>query len=147
MSENKNQKKQTFFQLLKFGLVGVSNTVVDFVVLYVLSLSFGVYSGPLIAVFNVVAFSTATINSYFWNRRWTFRSTGEHVGQEFSKFLAVSVVGAGINSLIVYLVTTWIDPVLGLSPEIWVGVAKLAATAVALGWNFVGYKLWAFREN
>lgn len=147
MKENKNTKKETFLQLIKFGLVGVSNTVVDFAVLYLLSFLFNVFAGPLIVVFNVISFSAATVNSYFWNKKWTFEKKGTEVSKEFTKFLVVSVIGAGINTGVVYLITTLIGPQLGASPEIWVGVAKLAATAVALGWNFVGYKLWAFRES
>jgi putative flippase GtrA len=142
------QKLGTILQIIKFGLVGVSNTLVDFAVLNLLTWTTKIYSGNWIILFNIASFTAAVINSYIWNKYWTFKKKQRSdTAQEFSKFLFVSIIGAVINSGIVYTVTTYIDPLFDLSSGLWVNVAKILATGVALVWNFVGYKFWAFKEN
>lgn len=142
------EKLGTILQVIKFGLVGVSNTLVDFAVLNLLTWATKIYSGNWIILFNIASFTAAVINSYIWNKYWTFkkREKGD-AAQEFSKFLFVSIIGAVINSGIVFSITTYIDPLFNLSSGLWVNVAKILATGVALVWNFVGYKFWAFKAN
>ena len=134
------------WQLIKFGIVGVLNTAVDFAVLNLLVWLTGTTEGVGLAVINVVAFAVAVTNSYLWNKFWTFRrKDSDEVGQEISKFLVVSVIGALLNTGVVFGITTLMDPLFGLSDTLWVNVAKVLATIVVLAWNFVGYKFWAFR--
>lgn len=142
------QKFQTILQIVKFGLVGISNTLVDFAVLNLLIWTTKIYSGNWLILLNIVSFSAAVVNSYFWNKYWTFQSKDkEKPASEFSKFLFVSIIGAIINSGIVYGVSTYIEPLFNLSSGIWVNFAKILATGVALVWNFIGYKFWAFKEK
>lgn len=61
-------------------------------------------------------------------------------------FFAVSVVGVLINSGIITLLTSYVDPVFGLNEKLWLNLAKAAATAVSLVWNFAGYKVFVFRR-
>ena len=143
------QKLNTIIQILKFGIVGMSNTIVDFAILNLLIWTFKIYSGSWIILFNIISFTLAVINSYVWNKYWTFKAKEKKdAAQEFSKFLFVSVIGAVINSGIVYGVSTFIDPLFDLSSGLWANIAKILATGFALVWNFVGYKFWAFKgEN
>jgi len=135
-------------QVVKFGLIGILNTVIDFAVLNLLMWIFQIYSGRWIILFNVVAFTLAVTNSYFWNKLWTFKvKDRREVSEEFTKFIVISVIGALINSSIVYSVTKFVNPIGNFTPEIWANVAKLLATGIAMAWNFVGYKFWAFRKG
>ncbi|MBI5147641.1 MAG: GtrA family protein [Parcubacteria group bacterium] len=133
-------------QLMKFGVVGVANTLVDFGVLNLLTYLTGIYSGAGVFFFNLVSFSAAVTNSYFWNRYWTFKAGGEAAGVQFLEFIVVSVIGALINSGILFALTTFMVPPAGLSSPIWLNVAKLSATAVSMAWNFVGYKFIVFKK-
>lgn len=152
MKQPENKTKQTFIPLVlqfgKFGIVGVLNTGVDFLVLNILLSVFSVYSGLLVIVFNTISFSAAVINSYFLNKYWTFQNTEkEAVGSQFGKFLFVSLIGLIINTTIVFGLTTFVSPPFSLSVELWANGAKILATLVAFVWNFIGYKLWAFSDN
>ncbi len=134
-------------QLVKFGFVGFLNTAVDFGVLNVLTRLFGIYAGGGVFFLNLVSFSAAVTNSYFWNKYWTFKAGKE--GQsavQFAEFLIVSIIGALINSGILFILTTYISSPAGLSPTLWLNVAKLSATAVSMAWNFVGYKFIVFKK-
>lgn len=142
------QKLKTIIQILKFGIVGISNTVVDFAILNLLFWVFKIYSGSWIILFNIISFSMAVLNSYIWNKYWTFKAKEKkEAKQQFSKFLFISVIGAVINSGIVYGVSTFIDPLFDLSSGLWANIAKILATGFALVWNFIGYKFWAFKDK
>lgn len=136
-----------FQQFAKYGLIGVLNTLLDFAVLNLLSYTFHVYSGVSLILINVFSFLAANINSYFWNKYWTFQSQNKKVAGELLKFFTVSIIGFLLNSAILWFFTTVMEPALGLSPQIWENVAKLIATGVYIVWNFIGYKLIVFKEK
>ncbi len=134
-------------QFAKFIIVGGINTAIDFLVLNTEMWLTGIHDGFSMIILNSISFSIATINSYFMNKRWTFedkKKQSESV--KFSQFLIVSVIGMIINSGVVYILTTEIQPIAGINPQLWANGAKLVATGVSLVWNFVGYKLWVFKK-
>ncbi len=139
------RKIQIFNQFVRYGLIGVLNTLLDFAVLNLLSYTFHVYSGMSLILINVFSFLAANINSYFWNKYWTFQSGSKKVAGEFLRFFTVSIIGFLLNSAILWFFTTVMEPAFSLSPQVWENVAKLIATVVYMVWNFIGYKLIVFK--
>jgi len=134
-------------QFSKFILVGGVNTGIDFAVFNALMYFTGIVSGSGLAILNLLSFSVAVVNSYFMNKYWTFQDvTRDREETKFAQFIAVSLVGAGINSGIVAAFTAVFPPILGLSPQLWANVGKLFATGASLVWNFIGYKLFVFKR-
>jgi putative flippase GtrA len=131
------------WQFSKFALVGLLNTAIDFGVLNLLISTTGITSGPSLIPLNAFAFSAAVTNSYFWNRKWVF--AGRRDGN-FVLFFIITVIGVGINSSIVFLIATYMNPLFGPDRTLWVNFAKVLATGVSLFWNFLGYKLFVFRR-
>jgi len=137
------------FEIAKFGVVGILNTLIDFGVLNLLSYLTKVFGGLALIPLNVISFSVAVVNSYLWNKHWTFKTGGlSQKGKEFAGFVAVSVIGAFLNTATVYLLTTLVffDGLI-FSSELRLNLAKLAATLVSLTWNFVGYKFFVFKSS
>lgn len=132
-------------QIAKFGVVGVANTVIDFGVLNFLSAYFQIYKGLEISPLNAASFTVAVINSYFWNKHWTFKTKEGKAGKQFVEFIIVSVIAIFINTGLVYLITL-VPPVAGISEALWLNIAKLIATFLSLVWNFVGYKFVVFKD-
>ncbi len=138
-------------QFSKFIIVGGVNTAIDIVVLRVLVEITDIVGGLGIVVLNAISFSVAVVNSYYMNKRWTFKESAAEInakdtGVQFTQFFVVSVIGLSLNSIVVYVITTFTSPLFGLSPENWVVAAKLVATGVSLVWNFAGYKLFVFKK-
>ncbi len=134
-------------QFSKFILVGGINTGIDFAVFNALIYVTGITGGYQLAIINLFSFSVAVVNSYFMNKYWTFQDiTKNREETKFAQFIAVSLVGAGINSGIVAVFTSVFPAVFGLSPQLWANVGKLLATGASLVWNFIGYKLFVFRR-
>jgi len=134
-------------QFSRFIAVGLVNTAIDFAVLNLLSWTTGIYSGSGIILLNSVAFTAAVVNSYFMNKYWTFGVRDGVKTSEVSKFLGVSLVGLGINTSLVYGITTLIVlPLPQVGPALWENFAKAVATGASLIWNFIGYKLFVFKK-
>lgn len=136
------------YQVAKFLLVGALNTFVDFGVLNILMLSFGVASGWPYAVFKGFSFSCSVVNSYFWNKFWTFeqKKTGILEKGEFLKFAIVAGTGFVLNVSIASFVVNVIGPQFGLSAEAWGNVGAFVAVLCVFMWNFLGYKLLVFKK-
>src|SRR3989338_909332 len=71
---------QILWQIGKFGVVGGLNTFVDFGVLNLLiimssttAIATSIWLGWF-AIFKGISFIAAVINSYFWNKYWTFEA-------------------------------------------------------------------------
>lgn len=134
-------------QFIRFAIIGLINTGVDFLVLNLLIWATGIKEGNGLIPLNIISFTVAVINSYILNKRWAFKdqTTGD-TAKKFTNFLIISVIGALINTAIVRFGATNIEPLFGLSQILWVNVVKAVATGVSLVWNFVGYKLLVFKK-
>lgn len=130
------------WQFAKFAFVGVLNTAIDFGILNLLIAATGTTSGIGIIFINTTSFGIALLNSFFWNKVWVF---SESKKGGFLIFLAVTLIGLGLNTGIVYVMTTFV-PNLIESRTLWVNFAKVLATIVSLVWNFTGYKLIVFKK-
>jgi len=79
-------------QLLRFIAIGVINTALDFIVLNVVSKTFNISSGLQLGQINVIGFSLAVVQSYFWNRYWAFSS--QQTVALWKNFVRLVLVGA-----------------------------------------------------
>jgi putative flippase GtrA len=122
-------------QAAKFALVGLLNTAVDAAVYYLLTRYVGFFASRQ-AWAKAVSYCAGVVNSFLWNRAWTFRSSANW--RAFIPFFAVSLVGAAINAGVMHL---------GLNalrlPE---AISFLLATGITLIWNFSVSKLLIFRK-
>ena len=135
-----------FDQIGRFAVVGILNTVLDFAVLNLLINLSGTSAGPLANTFKGISFVVAVVNSYYWNKHWTFEFK-QHIEREFMQFLVVSLVGFGLNVGAFHVVVNMLGPVGGINPQAWANVGALAGTLTGLAWNFVGYKFLVFRKE
>ena len=138
-----SKKIPLLWQFAKFAQVGVLNTAIDFGILNLLIFVTGITSGLSIIPLNAVSFSTAIINSFFWNEKWVFKTKKE---ANFITFLVVTLIGLAINSGIVYAITTFVPPTFVDSQKLWVNLAKVLATGISLIWNFTGYRFVVFKK-
>lgn len=143
--------KNTFRQFIKFGLVGVMNTLVDLIILNIETSITDIRDGSGYAVQKGVSFLAAVIFSYFVNKYWTFQDTSkEKEAKKFSQFVFVSIIGMIINVTTATLVVTYlkapVNEIIPFSDSLWVNIGALSGTAIGLFWNFVGYKLWVFKK-
>ena len=140
------EKKLTIFQLFKFMLVGSLNTFIDFSVLNLLMLIFNIASGWFYTLFKAVSFTLAVVNSYFFNKFWTFQKFGKPKAGEFVKFYLITIIGLLINVSVASFIVNIIGPQFGLSKIIWANIGAFIAVLVAFLWNFFGSKIIVFKK-
>ncbi len=90
MSEN--EAKRTFIQLLKYGIIGVSNTLITLIVFYIIN----TWMGLGYAIANTIGYVLGLINSFVWNRTWVFRSGG-NLWREAGLFLLGFLICYGLQ--------------------------------------------------
>jgi putative flippase GtrA len=88
----------TVRQFVKYGLVGASNTIVNFVVY-----SIGVTIGIDYLVALVLGYAVGSLNSYILNRHWTFRARHIAHATAGSRFALVTVCAIAVNLGLLYV--------------------------------------------
>jgi len=94
--------------------------------------------------FKFFSSSLAILNSFVWNRQWTFGIRGRtERGEQLAKFIAVSVTGLVLNILISSAMNRMVS---GSNERSWL-VATIVATGIVAVWNFCGQRFYAFRRQ
>lgn len=159
----KQTKKELFWEIFRFLLVGGTATVVDYLV-------FWVFDGllfPLISsakAWQVIALVLATafgfcaglLVNWALSVKFVFRAVRDKEEASSKKsfwvFTVIGVIGLGITEVGVLLLV-WLLPefplfgvtqVLGTSWAKW--LAKVIMTCIVLVWNYVGRKLLVFKS-
>ncbi|PIX30184.1 hypothetical protein COZ63_01030 [Candidatus Berkelbacteria bacterium CG_4_8_14_3_um_filter_42_13] len=146
-------RTKTIWQFLKFAVVGVANTLVDWAVFYLL-IFFVIPDGRFLA--KALSFIVAAINSFILNSIWTFRQEFYsgiadrnlkfyRISTYFIRFFIVSLVGFIIN----YFTFRWVifnisGGTLGENSNI---IGLVCASGAALIWNFIINKIWTYRKG
>ncbi len=119
----------------KFGVVGIANTALDFLVYYILNHFFGFY----FILAHVCSFFVAATNSFFLNALWTFKNLKrDQIFKQISRFLVIAIVGLGISTLTITFAEQIVENIY---------IAKVFATGATFAWNYVGSFLFVFRGN
>lgn len=129
-----NKQWQEMIKAMKFAIVGVANTLLDFGIFTLLAelLSVDVYLSQL------VSFLAGTANSYVFNRSWTFKSSQKFWSPVLIRFLLLNLVMLLFSSSLLWLFYQQ----LGLHKL----VAKACSVVLSLVINFVINRLWVFRS-
>ena len=129
---------KTFFikikQLMKFGVVGLSNTAVTLGVYYLL-----IYLGVNYMISNIIGYFAGSINGYIWSKGWVFKEAKATVKSSVLKYYIVYGSSLILSTAVMYL---WVN-VLGISDKI----APILTLCITVPYNFIFQKIWAFREK
>ena len=117
-------------QIVKFGFVGGTAFVIDAGVLMILSK----YVGIKYMIANVISFTISVIYNYVMSMKFVFEvNTETSKEKNFVQFIILSIIGLGINEVIMKLcVGLWTLPLL---------ISKMLATAIVMVYNFISRKL------
>lgn len=121
-------------KFLKFGVVGLSGTVIDFFFTWLCKekLRWNKF------ISNSIGFILAATSNYLLNRIWTFESENPEVGREFLSFFLVSLIGLLLNNIFLYLFHE--------KAKLNFYLAKAFAIALVTVWNFLANYLFTFQQ-
>ncbi len=120
---------------MRFGLVGLVNSGIDFGLFVVLHNSVGL--DPVIA--HAIGFSCAAANSFVVNKLWTFedRDWSRGAASGALKFFAVAIGGLLIGAALIWLLT----------PPLPAIISKALAIALTFLWNYQLSRRFVFNRG
>lgn len=90
--------KTALVQMVKYGIVGVMNTIVTLSVIFICKSMLGFH--PMFS--NTVGYIAGFINSFLWNKTWVFKSKNKY-GKELLKFATGFAVCYVFQFFVVYV--------------------------------------------
>jgi putative flippase GtrA len=139
-------------RFLRFAVVGVSGTVVDFSIFFLLSRIFGFPKNESYSI----SFILAVVNNFIWNRNWTYPESKEkNFAEQLYKFFIVSAVGYFIRKIAFpFLNKPFIDfsklffsQQFIIKPEA-IGdfLALGSVIIIVLFWNYFINRIWTYKD-
>lgn len=118
-------------EFILFALVGVSNTVINFIVYTIL-----VFFNMHYLIANIIGYGVGMINSYLLNKYFVFQKK-EGDSLVFIKFVLVNIITVTVHSILLYFFVS----IFG-----WHKIYSQAfVTIITLVLNYLGNKLWTFK--
>lgn len=119
---------------LRFSMVGMLNTAVDLGVFFLLSFCLV----PVVPA-QVVSYVVGMLNSYIWNRNWTFAPVKKRSVGELVRFISLNIITLMISVGLLHVAFYYFGTSLFFS--------KLIVTVCSVMVNYVGSALWVFEDN
>jgi len=121
---------------IRFVVVGIANTLVDFIVFFFFHNILGIYY----TLSQGFGYSFGVLNSFIFNKIWTFESKVDKkkTAMEFIRFII-------INALSLFVSMYGISQLVSVM-EINVYIAKIIVTLLTQLINYLGYKIWVFKK-
>ncbi len=151
MEEEKNESKlnKLIKQILKFGVVGGLSFVIDFVITLIVSAimrKLGTDVKTAASVGGLFGFCISLIFNYIMSMKYVFeRKDDMNRKKEFIIFTLLSLVGLGINELILYYGTWFCEnrfsAITEQYPSYVTAGVKIIATGVVMVYNFISRKM------
>ena len=123
-----------FVQFIKFGIIGVSNTMLSLGIYYVL-----MFIGLHYILSHAVAFALSVLNAYYWNSKYVFSVDETNKARLLIKVYASYGMTFLLSTGTLFLMVD----VIGISSL----VAPIINMFFTVPTNFLLIKFWAFREK
>ena len=112
------------YKLIKFMLVGIGGTAIDFGITYFLKEK--VKINKYIA--NSIGYMSAATSNYIFTRIWAFDNTNPDILKQYLIFVTISLIGLGLINLFIWIFHEKF--------RINFYVAKVLALMIVLVWTF-----------
>ena len=123
-------KNKLLNQILKFGLVGGTAFVIDYVLLYFCTEFLHIHY----LISSIISFTVSVIFNYILSIKWIFDVKKKQDVKDFVIFIILRVIGLGINSLIMYVMVEKFG--------VYYMLSKIVSTAVVMVYNFITRKIF-----
>ncbi len=125
-------------QFVKFGMVGISNTLIAlgvyWVCFYLLHMHY--------QLSNLISFVVSVTNAYYWNSKYVFKSGVKRTAKEHVRAYGKAFLSYGSTYLLsAALLYLWVEKL-----HISEGIAPIINLLVTIPMNFLLNKFWAFRQ-
>lgn len=130
---NKLFENKNIIMFIKFGCVGVLNTLIDSAVFFLMCDIAGINE----IISNVAAYTVAATNSYFLNSRFVYHDA-ELSLKKYTAFLTANVSVLIISTIFILILTSYVP---------YKTVAKLISVPITVLINFVLQRFVVFKKS
>ncbi|PIK26411.1 GtrA family protein [Bacillus pumilus] len=116
-----------------FSIVGAGNTLIDFIFFFFLTACF---VPPFLA--QCLSYSAGMMNSYFWNRKWTFQVKKKADKWEWIKWMTANGAACFLTYFVLYVMQL---------ADFSLFISKLVGTLLGLMITFTGSRVWVFQTE
>jgi putative flippase GtrA len=121
------------FRFIRFGIVGVMNTLITIISFWILN-----KIGMVYITANIISYLIGVVNSYFFNSRWVFKVDSKKSSRGV-RFLIINLIVLAINTGLLIL---FVDKV-GLNKYI----AQIFVIVICMVLNYFLNRKWTFSEE
>jgi putative flippase GtrA len=129
--------------LLRYGLVGVANTLMDLAILNMLLWCFPPQNVSFLVVYNAVAYTSGSVSSFLLNKYWTFGHKQRPTRREMGRFVISLALEIFWSSGLVWLAGVTLHPFIA-NVVLWSNASKLLAVAGSVAFSYVCMRFWTF---
>lgn len=129
-------KKNLLMQIIKFGFVGGSAFLIDAGLLFVLTDIFSIHY----LISGLISFSVSVIYNYILSVVWVFDTDkGKNKSTEFIVFIILSIIGLGLNQILMFV---FVDLI-----HIYYMLSKIVVTFIVMVYNFITRKFFLEKKR
>ena len=129
---------EAFLQFIKFGIVGVSNTLIHYFTYLIC-----IFVGCHYLIASVIGFLVSVVNAFYWNNKYVFvkeENATRSLWQAFLKtFLSYAGTGLILENVLLVIWVRFLHV-----PE---AIAPLVTLLITIPINFILNKFWAFKDR
>jgi len=122
-------------QFIKFGIVGLSNTAISYIIYFLL-----VYFDLHYLIASIIAFFISVLNSFFWNNKYVFKKEAgqkRNIAKSLVKtYVSYAFTGLFLQNVLLFVFIEFI--------KISKYIAPFFGLIITIPLNFVLNKLWIF---
>jgi putative flippase GtrA len=130
------QKHPLILQIIKFGLIGTFNFIIDLFIYLILTRKLAFYY----ILAHVFAFLVANSVSFVLNKNFAFQDRDKNkILIKYFKFLGLTIISLIISATILFICVNFL--------KMFDIYGKILGTIIAACWNFISYKKLVFKRK
>ncbi|SEW07679.1 GtrA family protein [[Clostridium] fimetarium] len=135
-----DEKWNAFMQFVKFGFVGLSNTLISYGVYLVCLFAFG-EEYKLVGL--TLGFIVSVLNSFYWNDKYVFKKKEDEERSKIKALIKVFLSYASTGLVLSGILLVIFVDYLGIPAT----VAPLIGLLITIPLNYIINKVWAFKDG
>jgi putative flippase GtrA len=137
---------RTYWQWLRYCLVGAANTLIEMLILNVLLWRFPTGHVQTLVVYNALAYTGGAASSFFLNKYWTFGRKQRPTSKEVGRFVISVFLELLSSNGLVWLIGNALHSCI-TNVMVWGNASKLLAVAGNAVLSYLIMRFWIFASG
>jgi putative flippase GtrA len=141
--QRSHQWSHTFWQFLRYCLVGGANTIIDLLTFNILLWCFPTSNVLVLMGCNSVAYASGAISSFVLNKYWTFQHKQGMTKRELIRFAISLLLEILYSNGLLWLVGKALQPLIA-NATLWANTSKIVVVVVGAVISYIFMRFWIF---